>query len=319
MTRAGRYDRLREIELLDPETDHLEIYRLMSMYEFPWDINQALSFALFRTYAVPTIGKLLAETGEFTERVQKRYDDTGLILEAVLEHGFSGTGKDAIRRMNQMHRSYPISGDDMRYTLCTFVVSPIRWMDAYGWRPFSETEKVASANYYRELGRHMGIKDIPATWQEFCEVHDAYERERFGYDPGGRAVADSTLALLCTFPPNDKAPAALIDAFSRSLMDPHLREAFRYEAPPRWFRALSRAALRLRGRVVRAMPVRTRPKFVRDLPSIRSYPNGFDVRELGTFPQGCPVPHGRTSPAAATDADTYSDRVVSPQVTPSGA
>jgi hypothetical protein len=259
MTRAGRYDRLREIELLDPETDHLEIYRLMSMYEFPWDINQALSFALFRTYAVPTIGKLLAETGEFTERVQKRYDDTGLILEAVLDHGFAGTGKDAIRRMNQMHRSYPIGNDDMRYTLCTFVVSPIRWMDSYGWRPFSETEKVASANYYRELGRHMGIKDIPATWREFCEVHDAYERERFGYDPGGRAVADSTLALLCTFPPHDKAPAALIGAFSRSLMDAPLREAFRYEAPPRWFQALSRAALRLRGRVVGGVAGRSRP------------------------------------------------------------
>jgi len=304
---VSRYARLREIEQLDPDVDYVEINRLMSHYEFPWDINQALSFALFRTYAVPTIGKLLAETGEFTERVQKRYDDTGLILEAVLEHGFTGTGTDAIRRMNQMHRSYPISNGDLLYTLATFVVSPIRWMDAYGWRPFSETEKRASANYYRELGRHMGIKGIPDTWQEFAALHDAYEREHFAFDPGGRAVADSTLALLGTFPPNDKAPTALIDAFSRSLMDAPLREAFRYKAPPRWFQALSRGALRLRGRIVRRFPVRTRPQFVRDLPNIRSYPNGFDVRQLGTFPSTCPVPH-----------DTYSDRVVSTPVTPSG-
>ncbi|WP_181779776.1 oxygenase MpaB family protein [Pseudonocardia pini] len=303
----SRYARLREIEQLDPDRDYVEINQLMSHYEFPWDINQALSFALFRTYAVPTIGALLAETGEFTERVQKRYDDTGLILEAVLEHGFTGTGTDAIRRMNQMHRSYPIGDGDMLYTLATFVVSPIRWMDAYGWRPFSETEKRASANYYRELGRHMGIKGIPETWQEFCAIHDAYEREHFGFDPGGRAVADSTLALLATFPPNDKAPRALIDAFSRSLMDPHLRAAFRYDAPPRWFQALSRGALMLRGRIVRRMPVRTRPQFVRDLPNIRSYPDGFDVGRLGTFPRTCPVPH-----------DTYSDRVISTPVTPSG-
>ncbi|GAA1878575.1 oxygenase MpaB family protein [Pseudonocardia ailaonensis] len=301
---SSRYARLQEIEALDPETDFLEIYQLMSWYEFPWDINQALSFALFRTYAVPTIGRLLAETGEFTERVQKRYDDTGLILEAVLEHGFSGTGLDGVRRMNQMHGSYPISNDDMRYTLCTFVASPIRWMDAYGWRPFSETEKVASANYYRVLGRHMGITDIPATWQEFCEVHDAYEHAHFAFDEGGRAVADSTLDLLCTFPPNDKAPKALINAFSRSLMDAHLREAFRYATPPRWFVALSRAALKARGRVVKAMRVRTAPKYARDLPQIRSYPAGFVVKELGTFPRGCPV--------------AYSDRVISEPVTPSG-
>ncbi|MGV7636901.1 oxygenase MpaB family protein, partial [Mycobacterium kansasii] len=61
---------------LNPETDYVEISRNLGTYDFPWDITQALSFALFRTYAVPSIGRLLADTGEFTERVQKRYDDT---------------------------------------------------------------------------------------------------------------------------------------------------------------------------------------------------------------------------------------------------
>jgi hypothetical protein len=51
-----------------------------------WD-GSTSSFALFRTYVVPSIGGLLARTGEFTGRTQKRYDDTVLILDAVLEHG----------------------------------------------------------------------------------------------------------------------------------------------------------------------------------------------------------------------------------------
>ena len=52
-------------------------------------MNQALSFALFHTYAVPSIGSLFrARTGEFIARTQQRYDDTTLILDAVLEHGF---------------------------------------------------------------------------------------------------------------------------------------------------------------------------------------------------------------------------------------
>ena len=202
-----RYDVLTRITAMDPVRDHLEIYRLTVTHEFPWDMNQALSFALFRTYAVPTIGQLLADTGEFTERVQKRYDDTGLVLDAVLEHGpDSALGKAAIRRMNQMHRSYDISDDDMRYVLCTFVVTPIRWMERYAWRPLSGIEKIASAEYYTALGRRMGIKDIPATWQEFARVHDAYEAEHFAWSEGGRAVADSTLALLGTFPRTTGCP-----------------------------------------------------------------------------------------------------------------
>ena len=198
---------LRKIASLDPETDYEEIYRIDSMLEFPWDMNQSLGLALYRTYAVPSIGSLLARTGEFTERTQKRYDDTGLILTAIGEHGLDSTeGRAAIRRMNQMHCRYGISNDDMRYVLSTIVTVPIRWLDEYGYRRLTTTEKIAGANYYRRLGELMNIKDLPATWQEFGDLMDAYEREHFGYDEGGVAVSEATLALMATFPPNNKAP-----------------------------------------------------------------------------------------------------------------
>ena len=71
----------RQICRLDPERDFEEIYRIVLAHEFPWDMNQALSFALFRTYAVPSIGRLLDETGEFARDTQKRYDDTVLLLD----------------------------------------------------------------------------------------------------------------------------------------------------------------------------------------------------------------------------------------------
>ena len=288
----GRFDVLRRIERLDPARDFTEIYRLMGAYEFPWDMTQALSFALFRTYAVPSIGALLARTGELTARPQKRYDDTVLILDAVIEHGMdSPEGRAAIRRMNQMHRSYDISNDDLRYVLATFVVTPIRWVDEFGWRRMTEPERIAGANYYRALGRHMGIRDIPETWQSFSRLLDAYEREHFGFDPGARAVADSTLALLATFPPNDRLPAALVRRMSLATMDAALLDAFGYPHPPRVMRALVRAGLKARGRVVRFLPPRSRPFYARQMPQIRSYPDGFDVAALGTFPSGCPVPH----------------------------
>jgi hypothetical protein len=42
----------RQISRLDPASDHEQIYRILVSHEFPWDMNQSLSFALYRTYAV---------------------------------------------------------------------------------------------------------------------------------------------------------------------------------------------------------------------------------------------------------------------------
>ncbi len=273
----------RRIDRLDPDVDYAEIYRIVAAHEFPWDMTQALGLALFRTYAVPSIGELLSATGEFENRVHKRYADTGLILEAVLEHGFaSPSGRGAIRRMNQMHGAYGISNDDMRYVQSTFVVIPIRWIDRFGWRPLSESERRASANYYRELGRHMNITDSPRTHQQFADYLDAYERERFAYSPGGRAVADSTLSLLAGFYPGPLRP--LIRRFTYALLEPHLRAAFRYPAPGRVTEALSVAGLRARAVVERRLPPRLEPRYVHELPEFAIYPEGYRVEELGTFP-----------------------------------
>ncbi|MEC4571044.1 oxygenase MpaB family protein [Streptomyces virginiae] len=296
-----RYDRLKEILRLDPDKDFLAIYRLTATYEFPWDFARALELALFRTYAVPSIGGLLAETAEFTERTQKRYDDTALLLDAVVEHGFdSDTARTAIRRVNQMHRSYDISNDDMRYVLCTFVVIPSRWLDAYGWRPMTHHERRASANYYAALGRHLGITDIPGSYEEFEATLDAYEAAHFGRDEGARRVADSTLDLMASWYPAPLAPA--VRRGGLALLDDSLIDAFGYEAPNAGLRKLVQGALRLRGRAVRLLPPRRAPHYARQNPEIKGYPGGYDVGELGTFPVpgsgGCPVPHPRR-PAGA--------------------
>jgi hypothetical protein len=287
-----RYHWADRIARLDPERDHHEIYRILVTHEFPWDMTQSLSYALYRTYAVPSIGRLLSETGELTERTQRRYDDTALLLDAVVEHGLAAaTGRAAVRRINQMHHRYRISGDDMRYVLSTFVVMPIRWLDLYGWRRLTENEREASAHYYRALGRHLGIRDIPAGHREFAECLDGYERDHFAFDPRARAVSDATLRLMATFPPNNLLPRAVARRVALALMDDPLLAAFRYRRPTGIERTLVRGALRLRGRVVRFLPPRTEPFPARRMSTIRSHPHGYDVTRLGTFPPGCPVPH----------------------------
>ncbi|MDF3299405.1 oxygenase MpaB family protein [Streptomyces tropicalis] len=287
-----RFERLERIRRMDPVADATEIYRLTVAHEFPWDVTRALEFALYRTYAVPSIGRLLAETAELTDRTQKRYDDTSLLLDAVVEHGFTAEqGRAAVRRINQMHRCYDIGNDDMRYVLCTFVVMPKRWIDAYGWRRLSEHETVASTVHYRTLGRHMGIQDIPESYADFEAHLDAYEKACFAPDEQARSVSDATLDLMASWYPRPLAP--LLRTAALALLDEPLLRAFGYEAPSDSTRRLVRRAVRARGRLVRLLPPRRTAHFARHNREIRSYPEGYRVADLGTRPvpglRGCPV------------------------------
>lgn len=276
-----------EIARLDPETEFEEIARLVAMYEFPWDSQQALSFALFRTYAVPSIGQLLYDTGEFTGAVQKRHDDTAILLETIAEKGMeSSEGRAGVRRMNQMHGSYDISNDDMRYVLATFVVTPVRWIERYGWRTGTDDERTAAVRYYQRLGRLMGINEIPADYQGFADLMDAYERDKYVFDPKARAVADATLDLFVTFYPRPLRP--VMRRFSIALLDDHLRAAFDYPKPSPLLVRLAHGSLVARGKLIRFFPPRRKPTFLRDTHRVRSYPGGFMIEKLGTFPASMP-------------------------------
>lgn len=289
----GRYSRLRQILALDPERDYERIYRLSTQYEFPWDVTRALELALFRTYAVPSIGALLDHTGEFADHGQKRYDDTTLILfEAGVEGFDSPRGRAAIRRMNRIHGAYDIDPDDYRYVLSTFVVIPVRWIAAYGWRPYSEHEIRATVNTYRHLGRLMGIKEIPETYDAFEALLDDYERTHYRPNPASHRVAQATIAIFANWFPPPLRPLARRGVLA--LLDEPLRTALDLPRPSRAMRTAADTALRLRAAVVRRMPPRpdTRPS----RPRPRTYPRGYTLEDLG--PVRPPGARGRSpSPA----------------------
>src|ERR1700730_11401385 len=105
----AQHKALDEILALDPVKDHCRIVYLFTCYEFPFDALRAAEFALFRTFAVPSIAGLLHRTGEFERYAQRRYDDTNLLLSELVEHGYdSERGRAALRNMNQQHNRYPI-------------------------------------------------------------------------------------------------------------------------------------------------------------------------------------------------------------------
>ncbi|MDL9936049.1 oxygenase MpaB family protein [Gordonia sp. ABSL1-1] len=290
---TDRYRLRGRLSSLDPAVDQVEIARELGTREFPWGITQALSFALFRTYAVPSIGDLLYKTGQFTEVTQKRYDDTVLLLDAPIEHGFDApAGRAGVRRINQMHAMYDISNDDMLYVLSTFVVCPVEWVNAYEWRKLTDAEVTGLTNYYRTLGKHMAIKDIPETYADFEKFYVDYEVANFAYSADSLAVADATLDLLCTFAPYKFLPRSVVRRMSFALMDDRLREAFGYPKPSAVEIAAVRGGLKARGLAIRffATP-RAENIFGRQMPQVRGYGDGYQAEDLGTFAPKCPVPH----------------------------
>ena len=275
----GRYDVLRQIERLDPERDCQEICRLVSTREFPWDSQRALEFALFRTYAVPSISALLDHTGEFARRPQQRYDDTAILISEFSEWGYeSERGKAALRRMNRIHHRYAISNDDYLYVLTTFVFEPIRWNARFGWRRLTERERLATFYFWREVGRRMGIRDIPDTYEALETYNVAYERDRFRYAETNRRVGEATRDLFLSWFPALLRP--LIKPSVYAMMDDPLLDAFGFPHPLAWLRGVLAGVLKLRGRMLRYFPPRRKPRYYTALRH-RSYPHGYTIESLG--------------------------------------
>jgi ER-bound oxygenase mpaB/B'/Rubber oxygenase, catalytic domain len=275
----GRYDNLRHIERLDPERDHQEIVRITGMYEFPWDTTRALEFALYKTFCVPSISALLDQTGEFRQRAQKRYDDTALLIAELTEWGYdSDRGHAALRQMNRIHRRFVIANDDYLYVLTTFILEPIRWIDRFGWRRLSGHERLAQVHFWREVGRRMGIRDIPETYAELEQYNMTYERERFRYGMTNQRVGEATRDLFLSWFPAPLRP--LLTPGIYAMLEEPVLDAFGFPHPPRWLRRLTAGSLRLRGRILRRFPPRRRPR-IYTAGRHRTYPHGYEIADLG--------------------------------------
>jgi hypothetical protein len=275
----SRFAVLQEIRGLDPERDHQRIVHLCTCYDFPFDTTRSLEFALFRTFGVPSVSALLARTGEFVHRAQKRYDDTDIIVSELMEWGYdSDRGKRALRRMNQLHGRFAIANEGFLYVLSTFVYEPIRWNARFGWRPMCPQERLGLFYFWREVGRRMNLRDLPASYEEFERYNVDYEQQHFRFTETNRRVGSATVELFCSWFPRVLAP--VVRGAMVALMDEPLLEAFGFPRPSRPMRALVTGGLRLRAKVLRWLPPRRQPRH-RTAMRQRSYPHGYVIEQLG--------------------------------------
>ena len=275
----SRFSTLRQIEVLDPEQDHIQICHLIAGYEFPWDVTRSLELALLKTFCIPSITQLLERTGEFVQRPQKRYDDTGLIVSELMKFGYeSDRGSAALERMNRIHGHFNIENRDYLYVLSTFIYEPIRWMDRFGWRPMCEVERLSCFYFWREIGKRMGIAEIPISSKQFESFNQDFEREHFRYAQSNQAIGHSTRDMFLGWFPMLLRP--VIRPGVHALADESMRDALGFPHPPAWLEATVANSLKLRGRVVRKLPPRSLSSFYADAKH-RSYPEGYSLDKLG--------------------------------------
>jgi hypothetical protein len=267
---------------LDPKKDCQEIMFLLTCHVFPWDIERALEFALFRTYAIPAISSLIVKTGEFQKHPHKRYDDTQLLLAEITENGYdSDRGKKALNRMNQMHGRFPISNDDFLYILSTLIYEPIRWIEKYSWRSLKRNEQLACFYFYREMGHRMYIRDIPESYEEFEQFNRNYEEQNFVLASSNPVIAKVTVNLFLSF----YLPRlfwSLGKPLIYAAIDNHLLEVLDLHSPPKFLRESITGLLKLRGKFAGLLQEPSNPILLtaRKRPT---YPNGYNLEELGTF------------------------------------
>ncbi|MDG4766029.1 oxygenase MpaB family protein [Solwaraspora sp. WMMD406] len=275
-----RYANLRRIRTQDPERDYLEIYQTMVRREFPWDSKLGLNLAFNRSFSLPRVAALHVATGELLRHTRKRVDDTGLLMYEMLLHGFDHPrGRESVRRINQIHHRYDIADEDYRYVLGCLVVVPIRWLGRYGWRAPCCHERAAAYHYYRQLGRRMGIDDIPGSYDEFAAWFDAYDAAQLRFSPQAARIEQATRALLRGRLPRPLAPVG--DALVTAMYDDRLRAATGLTAAPVAVRVGLHVGLRLRAGLLRwAARPRRQPLFADGIRT-PTYPDGYRISDLG--------------------------------------
>ncbi|MGC3991987.1 MAG: oxygenase MpaB family protein [Chthoniobacteraceae bacterium] len=222
---------------------------------------------------------LLERTGEFTQRTQRRYDDTDLFVSEIMEHGYdSERGSRAIARMNEIHGRFQISNADFLYVLSTFVFEPVRWNARFGWRRMTDGERVAMFEFWRAVGTRMGIEEIPESYEAFEAFNLDFERTRYRFTEAGRHVATSTIAMFARWFPWPLSRA--VPPVMHALVDDTLRQAIGLPETPGWLKALVAVSLRVRGRVAHFFTANREP-VLRTKMRHRSHPDGYSIDKLG--------------------------------------
>ncbi|KAI9315949.1 hypothetical protein BX666DRAFT_274113 [Dichotomocladium elegans] len=314
------------IALRDPDVA-AEVYDCTARKDFPFLFAMAADIAAFKTFAIPSISKLLYSTKQFPKNTSKRSEDTDLLLlemtdvyphlqeELRKNPALSKEEMDhirsrrhaAIQRVNEIHNVYPIRNGDYVYTLTMFVAEPLKWIKRYGWRELDPLEMNALFRIWYDIGTEMRFKDIPTTLEAMVEFEKTYGRDHASFSPANWKVGQPTLEHIRKRFPVFAQP--MLRKVLAALLDEPQLIALALERPAPIISLLVHVSLSVRAFLTRhfALPrftpiVRTPSSPDKKTGLLKTtfdvyppiYPDGYCIYELGPDkfkPSTCPVGH----------------------------
>lgn len=242
-----------------------QITQVLIRYDCPYIHTTSLSLALFQTYAIPSISKLLARTGRLVlpNCVGRRAEDTLCLLTEVEMHGVdSQRGSKALARTNFLHSLYgpAISRDDLLFTLSLFILEPIRMTNSIEWRTSTDLENQARFVLWSEIGNRMGISDLPDSLQSLIDWSLNYRSHSLIYAESNAILGEATMELLLRPYPSILRP--LLRQCVLVLIPDDVRQAFGWDtAKPSCLYNLVPKLLALRAFLIRHLALPRRVGF----------------------------------------------------------
>jgi hypothetical protein len=285
---------------LDPVADYRVIYDRLLFVDAASTMAAGLNLAFYRSFAAPRIATLLAGTRVAIDEPVQRASDTAVLIWEMVMHGFDHErGRAALKRMNRIHSAFPIADEDYLYVLSAIVVVPIRFMDRYGWRRAFEHERIASAEFYRQMGRLMGVRGIPADFAEFEAYMQDYERVNFVFSDEARELIAATTSLM-----DHRVPKPLrgaVGMLTSTLMDRRMRNAAGVRNPPPGLSTAVRLAARTSSRIARRRNPHPAHRFPDGVVVLPTYPDGYRIEQVGHCPERAADQPGHPVAMAAGD------------------
>lgn len=222
------------LESLDPDADDNKITHLSAEVLTPLTaahIGYVASGA--RTCAVPRVAHKILQDGQgkqVRDPVNRDTDTLTYFSELFTLGHRNAVGRQACQELGDMHRRLGIGNEDQLYTLAVLMFGPQQLAAAYGTRIHSDTEIAAAFSFWRGVGVHMGLRDIPNHPTTYRMWMQAYETRNFQPSQDGHLAAEAHVAGLGRRFPGVAlrlGRAAVIQA-----LDEHTRTCLLYQPVP---------------------------------------------------------------------------------------
>ncbi len=286
-----RPNTLEEIEELDPAKDYDQIFQFIS-YQFRSEMKVFAVIYQLRAIISSNLPTFFLTTEEFNLRSVRRVLDTVLLFSNVMEWGIdSERGRTCIERINEIHGRYYIPNEGFRYVLLAIVFIPHEWNLRFGWRKFTEVEKMGWYHAFINMGRAMHIDDLTDDFDEQYAWYLDYSQRHAKYSPVKRKLFDNIVTQVLAEYPASVRPLLLTAIIAG--MDDVYHITTGYPAPPPEVYEKMRTIFYTLGELGNALP---RGPWIRSLQSNVVYPYGYRLDEMGVpsrnrnMGSACPFP-----------------------------